>query len=48
MTLSSDGYVRLFRLDNGLDDLLARGCAWLQDYFNANPEKQAEAGICLE
>ena len=47
MTLSNDGYVRLWRQDNGLDDLLVRGCTWLEDYFRANPGKQEELGICL-
>lgn len=48
MTISNDGYVRIWRLDNGLADLLTQGCAWLQDYLNSdNPEvTDADRALC--
>jgi WD40 repeat protein len=39
---------RIWRLDNSLDDLLARGCQLLTNYFNTNPEAREEFGICLD
>ena len=39
---------RIWRLDNGLDDLLARGCNLLESYFTANPDHRQALGICLE
>ena len=39
---------RIWRLDNGLDDLLARGCNLLESYFTANPDQRQALGICLE
>ncbi|WOD39956.1 hypothetical protein [Nodosilinea sp. E11] len=39
---------RIWRLDNGLDDLLARGCNLLESYFTANPGQREALGICLE
>ena len=35
---SEDGKVILWNLD--LDDLLARGCQWLQDYFATHPTER--------
>ncbi|NJL41757.1 MAG: hypothetical protein HC899_37570 [Leptolyngbyaceae cyanobacterium SM1_4_3] len=42
MTVSGDGYIRLWPIDNGLDDLLAQGCERLEGYFRANPEERLE------
>ena len=39
---------RIWRLDNGLDDLLARGCNLLESYFTANPDQRQALGICPE
>jgi WD40 repeat protein len=39
---------RIWRLDNGLDDLLARGCNLLESYFTANPDQREALGICPE
>ncbi|MHC5721123.1 MAG: WD40 repeat domain-containing protein, partial [Nostoc sp.] len=39
---SKDGKVILWSLQ--LDDLLARGCQWLQDYFVTHPE--ARNSLC--
>ena len=36
-TVGQDDTIRLWRV-GGLDQLLARGCAWLQDYFAIHPE----------
>ena len=30
VTQSSDGYHHVWQLDNGLDDLLVRGCDWVR------------------
>ncbi|MBD2054840.1 AAA-like domain-containing protein [Oculatella sp. FACHB-28] len=46
MTVSGDGYIRLWPIDNGLDDLLAQGCERLEGYFRANPEERLE--VCEE
>jgi WD40 repeat protein len=35
-TASEDGTAKLWRVEN-LDQLLARGCEWLQDYLTTNP-----------
>jgi WD40 repeat protein len=39
---SEDGIVRLWRVEN-LDELLERGCQWLQDYLVAHPEGTIDA-----
>lgn len=41
---SEDGKVILWSLD--LDDLLARGCQWLQDYFVTHPAERNQLGLC--
>jgi WD40 repeat protein len=45
LTLSNDGYLQLWQLDNGLDDLLTRGCARVQVYLQSHPEEK-RAGFC--
>ena len=42
MTISNDGYIRIWNLDNGLDDLITQGCTWLEDYFRSHPEEKLE------
>lgn len=39
---------RIWPIDNGLDDLLARGCKLLSSHFRANPSQREELGICLD
>ena len=39
---------QIWQLDNGLDDLLARGCNLLANHFRANPSQREELDICLE
>jgi WD40 repeat protein len=46
LTRSSDGYIHLWRLDNGLDDLLERGCTLAQEYLRNHPE-ETRAQFCL-
>ncbi|MBD2001010.1 AAA-like domain-containing protein [Leptolyngbya sp. FACHB-541] len=46
MTVSGDGYIRLWTIDNGLNDLLTQGCERLEGYFRANPEERLE--VCEE
>ncbi|MEH2056551.1 MAG: AAA-like domain-containing protein [Nostoc sp.] len=41
---SKDGKVILWSLD--LDDLLTRGCQWLEDYFFTNPEARNSLHLC--
>jgi WD40 repeat protein len=41
---SKDGKVILWNLQ--LDDLLARGCQWLQDYFVTHPAERNKLGLC--
>ncbi len=36
-TVGRDGMVRLWRIE-GLDELLSRGCDWLNNYLTANPD----------
>jgi WD40 repeat protein len=36
ISVSSDGMVKFWNFD--LDDLLTKGCDWLRDYLNTNPE----------
>jgi WD40 repeat protein len=45
LTITNDGYLHLWQLDNGLDDLLARGCARVQVYLQSHPEER-RAGFC--
>jgi WD40 repeat protein len=47
VTISKDGYLRIYRFDNGLDDLLARGCAWARTYLENYPEEK-RGRFCLE
>ena len=44
VTLGKAGKVIFWNLD--LDDLLARGCLWLEDYLATHPEDLAELEIC--
>jgi WD40 repeat protein/O-acetyl-ADP-ribose deacetylase (regulator of RNase III)/tetratricopeptide (TPR) repeat protein len=44
-TAGKDGTVRLWRVE-GLDDLLARGCDWLKDYFVTHPEALEKLKVC--
>ncbi len=39
-TGGEDGVGRLWRLEN-LDELLTRGCRWLDDYLTYNPDVEA-------
>ncbi|MBW4462856.1 MAG: hypothetical protein KME47_21845 [Nodosilinea sp. WJT8-NPBG4] len=48
ITSLDDTTHRIWRLDNGLDDLLARGCNQLESYFTANPDQREVLGICPE
>ena len=34
--------LEVWPIDNGLDDLLARGCHWLRHYFVNYPEKKPD------
>lgn len=43
---SRDGTVILWSLD--LDDVLARGCRWLQDYFRTHPETLQTLTACAQ
>jgi WD40 repeat protein len=45
LTASQDKIVRLWRVEN-LDQLLARGCNWLQDYFLTHPEELKKLPVC--
>ena len=38
--------VRLWSIDSGLDDLLQRGCQWLQPYLASHPEVSDRLEIC--
>ncbi|MDY6805664.1 MAG: AAA-like domain-containing protein [Cyanobacteriota bacterium] len=44
-TASWDNTARLWRVEN-LEELLARGCEWLQGYFVNHPEALAELEVC--
>ncbi len=44
-TAGKDDPVRLWRVE-GLDELLARGCDWLQDYFVTHPEELEKLKVC--
>lgn len=43
ITISKDNYLRIWRFDNGLNDLLTQGCTWAQDYLRNHPEEQRAA-----
>ncbi len=44
-TASGNGTARLWRV-RGLEELLADGCAWLQDYFVTHPEARERLTVC--
>ncbi len=44
-TAGKDGTVKLWRVE-GLDELLARGCNWLNDYFVSHPEELEKLQVC--
>jgi WD40 repeat protein len=46
VTLSKDGYLRVWKLDNGLDDLLAKGCDLARSYLENHPEEE-QGQFCL-
>ncbi|NJK67511.1 MAG: PDZ domain-containing protein [Microcoleus sp. SU_5_3] len=43
----ANGVVRVWRVQ-GLDELLARGCNWLQEYSTNNPALRAELKVCKD
>ncbi|BAY23626.1 WD repeat-containing protein [Calothrix sp. NIES-2100] len=45
VTASDDGTAKVWRV-GGLDELLARGCDWLQDYFVTHPEVRERLKVC--
>jgi WD40 repeat protein len=45
VTASSDNTVKLWRIEN-LDELLTRGCKWLQEYLVTNPAVKDELKFC--
>jgi hypothetical protein len=45
VTASFDNTAKVWRV-GGLDDLLARGCDWLQDYFVTHPEARERLWVC--
>lgn len=46
-TRTNDGFYHLWQLDDGLDDLLARGCDWVRPHLQANPE-ETRAAFCRQ
>ena len=42
-TRTNDGFYHLWQLDDGLDDLLARGCDWVRPHLQANPDEERAA-----
>jgi WD40 repeat protein len=46
-TASEDGVVILHRVER-LDELLAQGCNWLQDYFTSHPDEQKKLKVCQD
>ncbi|MDF5710920.1 MAG: hypothetical protein PUP90_25430 [Nostoc sp. S4] len=44
-TVFSDGSINVWQLGE-LDDLLVRGCNWLQDYFISHPETRERLRVC--
>jgi WD40 repeat protein len=45
LTASWDNTAKVWRV-GGLDELLARGCDWLQDYFVTHPEARERLWVC--
>ncbi|WP_211173468.1 WD40 repeat domain-containing protein [Brasilonema bromeliae] len=45
VTASFDKTAKVWRV-GGFDDLLARGCDWLQDYFVTHPEARERLWVC--
>ncbi len=46
---SADGTARLWKVGQvggGLEELLGRGCEWLQDYFIAHPQEREKLQVC--
>jgi hypothetical protein len=43
LTKTNDGFYHLWPLDNGLEDLLARGCDWVRPYLQTHPEEDRAA-----
>jgi WD40 repeat protein len=46
-TSSDDGIIRLWPIES-FEELMARGCKWLEDYFAAHPNERQQREICLE
>jgi WD40 repeat protein len=46
VTFSPNGTGRMWHLDQGLDDLISRGCSWLNGYLNNNPDILEELQVC--
>ena len=44
-TASDDNLARLWRMES-LDELLTRGCSWLQEYLTTNPDENRDRKIC--
>ncbi len=44
-TTGEDGTVKLWRVE-GLEELLARGCDWLQDYLITHPQELEKLEVC--
>ncbi|MEN8446358.1 MAG: WD40 repeat domain-containing protein, partial [Cyanobacteria bacterium J06555_13] len=47
LTQTKDGVYHLWTLDNGLEDLLARGCDWVRPYLDKN-ENETRAAFCRQ
>ncbi len=47
ITKSNDGLYHVWQLDDGLDDLLARGREWARPYLQANRDTETRAAFCL-
>ncbi|NEQ55784.1 MAG: hypothetical protein F6K11_37730 [Leptolyngbya sp. SIO3F4] len=49
MTISNDGFLHLWRLDNGLDELIAQGCERVRPYLLSDAGKGETRGqFCLD
>ncbi|HIK28934.1 MAG: AAA-like domain-containing protein [Oscillatoriaceae bacterium SKW80] len=49
VSASADGTARIWKIGQiggGLEELLTRGCAWLQDYFIAHPQEKKKLQVC--
>ncbi|MGB7085545.1 MAG: hypothetical protein WBD47_08325, partial [Phormidesmis sp.] len=46
-TRTNDGFYHLWQLDDGLDDLLARGCDRVRPHLQANPDEK-RADFCRQ